>query len=341
MVLRALLAVVALGAYTASPPAADIQPDLRALLARDLTFTSRELANLESGRIVTKSVPTTAPGEVAVAGAVRVKAPRALFVDRVRDIARFKRGPDVLEIGRFGSRPTLDDLSALTITRDDLDMRRCRVGDCDVRLPADAIARFQHDVDWSARDADARAADLFKRLLVDHVSAYVSGGGAGLITQYDDDKRQVRPGDDFEGLVKNALFLHDFAPRLADHLARFPAEPIDGAEDFLYWSKEKFGFAPFITVTQVTILPPAGSASIIATKVVYSSRYVDASLTVTVASDAANTPGSFYLLYVNRSRANALKGALAGLRRSIVERHARGSLEDNLVNLKFKLERGL
>jgi len=43
-------------------------------------------------------------------------------------------------------------------------------------------------------------------------------------------------------------------------------------------------------------------------------------------------------VYVNRSRANALKGALSKLRRSIVERRARGSLEENLKNVKRRLE---
>jgi hypothetical protein len=43
---------------------------------------------------------------------------------------------------------------------------------------------------------------------------------------------------------------------------------------------------------------------------------------------------------MNRSRASALKGAFAGLRRSIVERRARGSIEENLRSLKLRLEKG-
>jgi hypothetical protein len=336
------LALLAIG-FTASPPqpSPDIQPDLRALLSRDLKFSPHDLSNLESGHVVTRTLPADAPGEVAVAGAVRVKAVRAAFVDRVRDIAQFKRGPDVLEIGRFSTPPSIEDLAPLTIARDDMNLRNCRVGNCDVRLPADAIARVQREIDWKARDADVRAGALFKDVLLGHVRAYLSGAAAGRILEYDDDKRPVRPRDDFEGVLKDAVFLRDFAPRLAEHIERFPAAPIEGAEDFLYWSKEKFGFEPFITVTHVAIAPPGPTDSAIASRDVYSSRYVDASLTLTVASDALRTPGSFYLLYVNRSRANALKGALAGIRRALVERRAKGSLDDQLVNLRFRLERGL
>ena len=98
------------------------------------------------------------------------------LVERFRDIVHFKRGPDVLQIGRFSSPPVLHDLDALTITKDDLDLRDCRVGDCDVRLPAEAIGRFQREINWTAADADAQAAVLFKRILYEDVRTYVSGG---------------------------------------------------------------------------------------------------------------------------------------------------------------------
>jgi hypothetical protein len=43
-------------------------------------------------------------------------------------------------------------------------------------------------------------------------------------------------------------------------------------------------------------------------------------------------------VYDNRSRASALKGGLAGLRRMITERRARGALEDSLKTIKKLLE---
>jgi hypothetical protein len=78
--------------------------------------------------------------------------------------------------------------------------------------------------------------------------------------------------------------------------------------------------------------------TVITSKDVYSSRYFDASLTVTIASDSVASPDAFYLVYVNRSRASALKGAFAGLRRSIVVRRAKGALEQNLALVKRRLE---
>jgi hypothetical protein len=122
------------------------------------------------------------------------------------------------------------------------------------------------------------------------------------------------------------------------YLRSFPAGSLPGAEDFLYWSKARFGLTPFVTVTHVTIAPPTPTSAVIASKDVYSSRYFDASLTLTIASDSVGSPDAFYLVYINRSRANALKGPLAGLRRMIVERRAIASLDENLRRVKLRLE---
>src|SRR5580704_1376802 len=94
-----------------------------------------------------------------------------------------------------------------------------------------------------------------------------------------------------------------------------------------FWSKERFGIAPFITVTHMTIAHSTSGAIVITSKDVYSSRYFDSSLGLTIASPAE---GGFYLIYSNRSRASALKGAFSGLRKSMVERRVRGSLEQSL-----------
>src|SRR5438874_1945803 len=316
------LAIAVAGAV----PESSLPTHVRTLLSTELRFSPNELADLERGKVAKHGLDATAPGEVGAVGAVRIRASKETFIDAYRDIVRFKRGPEVLQIGRFSSPPVMGDLDGLTIDQEDLDLRACRIRDCDIRLPGEAIARVQHDIDWNASDANARAAALFKQLLLDDVHAYMTGG-PGRITEYDDDSRTVRPMDDFAGLLKASPYIGALVPGLDGHLRHFPGDPLAEAEDLLYWSKEKFGLTPFITVTHVTIARDAQGDYVMTSKDVYSTRYVDASLTLTVASDALRSPGAFYLVYMNRSRANALKGAFAGLRRAIVERRARSSLE--------------
>ena len=336
---RAALLALAIGATLVAPDrtVSDLQPDLHTLVVRDLKFSAGEVADLEHGSIVRHTLPATAPGEVAAVGAVRIHASKARFAAAYRDIVHFKRNPGVLEIGRFSNPPQLSDLESLTINHDDFDLRGCRIGDCDIRLPAAAIRRFEKEIDWKRPDADAKAALLFKQMLLDNVRSYVSGG-PGRITQYDDDKMPVLPVEDFQGLLKSSPYIESAFPGLRAHLASYPAEPLPGAEDFLYWSKEKFGIAPFISVTHVTLAPEGAHEYVATTRDVYSSRYFNASLALVIASDSVSDPHSFYIFYVNRSRASALRGAFARIRRSIVERRARGSLEENLRDVKQRLE---
>src|SRR5215831_15333894 len=121
--MRVALVVASIVAVVAAPPGGDIDLDVRAVMTRYLRFSASELADVQNGKVVKHSADASAPGELAVAGAVRIHATKAAFLDRVRDIAQFKRGPDVLQIGRFSTPPVPQDLDALTIDKDDFDPR--------------------------------------------------------------------------------------------------------------------------------------------------------------------------------------------------------------------------
>ena len=226
----AALLVVALAAggaalWAARPDGSDLQPQLRAVLVRDLKFSPDDLEDLERGKVVKHALPATAPAEVAAVGGVRIRASKDRFAAAYRDIVQFKKNASVLQIGRFGSPPQLSDLDGLAITPDDFDLRNCRVGDCDIRLPADIIRRIASEADWQRPGADDRAALLFKHVLFDNVRSYASGG-PGRITEYDDDKAPIRPVEDFRGLLKSSPYFDLVLPGLSAHLASYPADPI-------------------------------------------------------------------------------------------------------------------
>lgn len=330
---------VVLAAFIAGTAAATVQPDIAKVLSQQLKFSAADLSDLRAGKVVKHGIDSASPGEIAVVGAVRVRAPMTRLIESVRNITDFKQGPAVLEIGRFSDPPAERDLERLTVTGDDFDPHDCRVGDCDIRLSAEVIQQMPRDrIGTDGVTHHDEAARWFKQVLLQHVSAYWSGA-SGRMTSYDDGSRSILPEKEFEGLLKNAPTLGALVPALPAHLSGFPAHRIDGAEDFLYWSKEKFGMGPFITVTQITILCPSEQLCVVASKDVYSSRYIDASLAITVASVDAADPKEFYLIYVNRSRANALKGMFGGLRKAIAERRARGGIEETLKALKIRLEK--
>ena len=327
--------VATLGA--GSPPSFEFQPEFDAVLSHDLGFSSSDLTDLERGKVVKHILPPRAPEEVGVVGAVRIRGSRDHLIAAYRDIVTFRKSvnPPVLAIGRFSERLDPSDLDALTT--DDFDLRGCRVGDCDIRLPTAEIQRVSATVDWRRSGADARASAFFKQLLLTHVRSYVTGG-PGRITEYDDGRTPILPALAGDDLIRSSPYLDALKPGLAAHVQCMWSNPLDGADDFLYWSKEKFGFAPFISVTHVTIAQAGPHQTVAANRDVYSSRYIDASLSMMVASDAASDPASFYLLYVNRTRANVLRGSMATLLRTIIERKAKGSLDRSLRDIKVRLE---
>lgn len=48
-------------------------------------------------------------------------------------------------------------------------LRDCRVGDCNVKLGAEAVERFRTEVAWQAADAHAQAHAMMRRLTLDYV----------------------------------------------------------------------------------------------------------------------------------------------------------------------------
>lgn len=327
-----LLCVIVAGASWAGGVAVDV----RAVLAGELRFSAEDFVDLEQGKTVKHTLKGGA-GEIAVVGAVRVHAPKERLIERVRDVATFKRGPDVLQIGMFSTPPVEADLAPLIVDAGDFDVRACRVSDCDIRLPADAITRVAA-IDSNDAQAQTAGAALLKQLIFEQVSAYVSGR-PGRFTQYDDGDPPIRPLDAFVDLMSRTRALDDLVPGLHKHLRDFPAAPLAGAQEVLYWSKEKFGMDPFITVTHMTIVCPSSTLCVVASKDVYSTRYIDASLSLTIASDAPKSADAFDLIYVNRTRAHALTGFMSGLRRTIAERRARSGLDERLKTTRAMLER--
>ena len=303
-------------------------------------FSDDDLAALRGGDPLSKTLSSQDRREIAIAGAIRIEVPARFFVDRLRDIETFKRSDMVLQIGRFGDPPKLEDLAPLQIEPSELrELRRCRVGNCAVKLPAGAIERFRMEVDWTAADVQVQVEHLSKRMLFENVLSYLDGGDQTL-GSYHDSRRPVSPGEELRALMRNldcTSGAHDDALR---YLTEFPQKKPLGAENFVYWSKEAFGLKPVVSLTHVVIFqPPPNEPTFIASKGIYSSHYLDASLSLTWLLNATSgTVPAIDVLYVNRSRVDALGGRLGGIARGIAAGRQREGMARELRALKARLE---
>lgn len=135
-------------------------------------------------------------------------------------------------------------------------------------------------------------------------------------------------------------YVYEDEPEFYEYLRAYPTKRLDNVNDFIYWSKDKFGLKPVISVTHVTIYRRAGSrGTLIASKQIYASHYFEASLglTAVVPTSHEERPG-FYLLYLNRSRSDALHGGFSGLARGQVKSRARNGMQKNMEKIKFSIE---
>jgi hypothetical protein len=252
-----------------------------------------------------------------------------------RAIAEFKRSRFVLAIGRFSDPPRPSDLNDLTLDQPDLDaIRRCRPGDCGLELSAGEIESLTAvlagaGADW--RDAVQRE---FRRLLAERVVAYQAGGLAALAPAADRDEPGT-PANALLAIVEQSPYLARL-PQVVAWLKEYPHAD-SALESFFYWSKEHYGDGkPVTSITHVGIVRPASGsrlpAVLVAGKQIFATHYFEGALGLTmVVRDATN--GAAYLLYVNRSQVDLLRGFFG--------RFVRGVFEDRLGRQAPLIVRGL
>jgi len=350
---RFLMAVCALvcGAWVVR---ADIPQRVSAILQERVSLSRADVGALDRGRAVARSMKPGDRREIAAAGAVRVGVPVEFFLRQFVDIVSFKRSPIVRQIGKFSGTPRVQDLAPLTFEPGDLDeLRRCRVGDCDIQLSADQIRRIQSTVDWSRSDARAQANRVLRELLFEYVERYRTSGNQALL-EYANERDPLSMADELRLLVSHSSETLAGVPEFGEALLTSAAS-LHGAQEFIYWSKEQFGLKPVVSITHVIIYPlrrPGMPDVLIASKQIYASRYLAGSLALTLGVDAPGAPRaaaalgtppgagarSFYMAYVSRSRLRGFPPVIGGLVRRIVQGRTRDGLEEQLQLAKDRLE---
>jgi hypothetical protein len=306
-------------------------------------FTDEEFRILDRGDVVSKVLGTSEQHEVAVLGIVWIDAPMNDFVRWQKDIERFERGDAVEAIRKIGTPPRLEDFDGLSAPAEDLeDLRECRVGDCEVKVTEEALARIQSEVDWSAPDAHEQANRLIRQMFFEFTKEYIRDGD-GALGAYRDKKRPTFLEKEFDGLLEQSPYLVEYLPELHAYLDDYPRSELEGAESFLYWSKVRFGLKPMVRLNHVVIYPfgRVGKDVAIASKMLYASHYFFSALELKfLVQDTAHLDREgYYLISLNRSRSDGLTGLFGGIVRSKGESEAQKGLEAALASARDVLER--
>jgi hypothetical protein len=310
-------------------------------LAPRIVVSETDRARLDRDQVVARVLPGE-DGQLAVFVATRLNAPPDALVAWTRAIAELKRSKFVLVVGRFSDRPSLSDLDQLTLDQRDLDaIRRCRPGDCGLKLSAAEIESLAAVVTAAGDQWRDAVQQEFRGLLVKRVRDYRAGGLATLSPPADR-KKSRKLDDALSAIVEQSPYLQKL-PNVVAWLQEYPqADSV--VESFFYWSKEHYGEGkPVISITHVGIVRPASDdrlpAILVAGKQIFATHYVEGGLGLTmVLRDASN--GASYLAYVNRSQVDMLRGFFGAF--------VRGVLEDRLARraplivggLRARLESG-
>lgn len=329
------LTVLAAGSF------AQIRSDPFRKLLSSAGLTHDELTALDNREVVVKSLTTGDKQEIATFAVVQIRDLPPVGMNTFRE-SLSQRGSAALKAGgKFSDPPTLDDLRALELDEDTFEqLQECRTSDCDIHLTTAMIKRFQTEVDWNAPEHRSVVTRLFLETLIGRVRDYIAAGDAGL-GQHDNRRQPMDLSATHRRLLADSSFFKDLAPEFAEYLRDFPNGDLPGTNGAFYWSVIDFGLKPSVTLSHSVAYErpePSGSQLFVVSKQFYASRYVDASLTVSMLLRIADTDRTdTYMIVADRSRSDALDGPLGGLARRIVRNEAEERLKDLVSRAELRL----
>ena len=308
-------------------PARTTAVDPFAFFRPSIVVSVDDRRQLDRGEAIARVV-SGSDREIAVFAAVRVDIDGDRLVAWTRHIAELKKSPYVLAIGRFSAPPRIEDLEGLTLEDEDLSaIRRCRPGDCGLKLTSAEMDRLEHTLVGAGGNWKPALQDAFRHIVLWRVQDYVANG-------------DTAPG--FSSLLRHSPFLTSRLPQFTEYLDRYPHRPMADVESFIYWSKERLGGQPMIRVIHVGILRTADGPlpdALVAGKEIFTTHYINASLGLTAIMRGG--PGARnYLAYVNRSDIDVVRGVFGGLVRWFMERRLTSEASGVLLGLRRRLESG-
>src|SRR4029077_6224469 len=141
-------ATAVLPLHAQGPPAR-----LTTFLQQRIGVDQTQLAAIERGDAVVKVLETDIKRDVAVFGIITVDVPRAFYVTRLQDFPNSLRARTRPHFGIFSTPASPADVADATVPPHDVDdVKKCKPGDCRIKMPAAEMQRLQSEIDWSAAD---------------------------------------------------------------------------------------------------------------------------------------------------------------------------------------------
>lgn len=313
---------------------------LHTFFKQDVGLKDSEIADIEDGKAVAKVLDSPTPSEVFVFGSVFIRAQPSAYMHFAVDLDRLRTLPNYIAIRYFSTPPQLSDLSGFELDGDDVnDLKKCKPENCEIQLPAENIAQFKSQINWSGPDPVDQVNDLAKKMALEAVLAYQKGGNAALGT-YRDKKSPAKVSDQFHVLLSRSKDLPERLPAFYSYLLDYPKASLPDSTSVFYWEKVRFGLKPTLRVNQQITARATGEhgpIDVVAIKQLYASHYFQTALDLNFC-----VPGNgkgFYLVTVKGSEQAGLTGVKGSMVRKVAIDKTRSSLEKSLEAIKTQLEK--
>jgi hypothetical protein len=323
--MRLLCSIVLAAAASAvihGQPAATLT--VEQLLTDRLGVSTTDVASLTAGNVVVWPVPPNTDNEVAAAGAIRAQGDLRRIVAWLRDIEAFMRASGTVNVGAIANPAVAADFARLNLDDVDFtDLKTCRPGKCEIRMPASFSSRFQNDVAWTSGAAQSQAAALTRTLVAEYVAAYQRGGDAALAAF--DGAGTRRETSEFQDLLRRSVKVWELSHPFVSYLETYPADAPAGTESRFYWTRDKAGRKPTLTLHHALIQELPGGRLLVADKQFYASRQIDAA--VMIAFGVPNADYTRFDLVVSvKARSAAISGVAGRVLRGRIDKEMRDGL---------------
>jgi hypothetical protein len=319
-----------------------VQPEPYTFFKQYIGLKDEQIADIGNGKAVAQVLPTSAPSEVVVFGAIYINASPEDYLRVAQNLDSLRGLPNYLGIRQFSTPPRLSDFEGFVLDEDDIqDLKNCRPGRCQLQLPTESMEEFQKSVNWSAPDVAAQVNQLAQKMALVELSRYQKDGDSALATYYDKEY-PLRVADQFESLLNKSASMKNYLPDLQRYLIGYPQAQLPHSENLFYWERVKFGLKPTLRMNHMVIYrgsQSSGPVDSIAIKQLYASHYFQTAIDLSVCVRDSQPDGrGFYLITVKGSRQAGLTGPKGAMIRKVAVSRTRSSLEAALTHVKRVLE---
>src|SRR6266550_3201385 len=315
-------ATVGVPLHAQHPPAS-----LATFLQQRIGLDSARIASIEHGDAIVKVLDTENERDVGVFGIITVDVPRTFYVTRLQDFSNSLRARTRLHFGIFSTPAGPADVADATVPAHDVDdVKKCKPGDCKIKLPAAEMQRLQSEIDWSAADPGTQLNAYVRRRLVEYVTDYRKRGDSALVAQ--------------------SPYVYQDFPSLRQYLTAYPHAELDGAHEALFWADDSpSGLQPILSVTHQVVFAPSElpGVTLMASKQIYANHYFEAVFDLTGIVDRTREGGKpgIYLVVLRRFRFDDLpSGGIFNIRGKVVGK-LRDQLRADLEHQKAASEKAL